>query len=441
MNIVPETKACESCAKSKRKCGKERPRCHRCSSRDQPCEYPPARPSSFVLLADESETPQSCATSVETKSAAGAWSPSMLFDPLTDFDVPLPSGEIDLQLSRPLFITPAKHLTCDWFMSPSTWKCPEVLSQRQEPGRPPQPMPPYGNRVLKRYLKDMERQLGGWVSTGGTTFIHKQLYTLRRPRCILDAQTALALYLSRTDENEEMVFRALDDRAEQLLLEEEKHRTSSSHNTFDHLARVQSLLTYQVMGLLDGDIHQRATAEERMKTLMDWVNQMVESVRVASTFVPASHDGDHSVVAKGLGLNIKGIIPDQQALLNSVTQEEVIWHIWICTESLRRTWIAVQGLNATYHALKKGWALCPGSMKLTAGKGVWDASSSFTWAQVIRATNVWFMECVDTEILFTHATPDQVDDFTKSCMEISFGMERMERWGFGAAYGHTGMFQ
>lgn len=226
-----------------------------------------------------------------------------------------------------------------------------------------------------------------------------------------------------------MVFRALDERAKQLLQEEAKHQESISQDAFSHLARVQALLAYQIMGLLDGDIHQRATAEERMETLMTWLEQMVESVRTASVSVPSDGGVDISAVAKGLGLGIKDILTNDQPVLHDITQEEVVWHIWIFAESLRRTWTIVQGLNTTYHALKKGWAICPGSMKITAGQGVWDAPSSHAWAKVLRETNIWFTEGTDAEVLFTQAMPSEVDDFTRSCMEITYGMERMERWG------------
>lgn len=311
-------------------------------------------------------------------------------------------------------------------MSLETWDPEYTIVHTPKSSPKPQPTPPFGDGVLRRFLKNIQRRLGAWVSTGGTTFIHKQLYTFRKPRCILDAQTALALYLSRTDENEDMVFRALDERAKQLLQEEATHQTSSSHDAFSHLARVQALLSYQIMGLLDGDIRQRAKAEERMETLITWLDQMVESVRTAAA---SDGDGDHFAVAKGLGLGIKDILTADPAMLHHITQEEVVWHIWIYVESLRRTWIIVQGLNATYHALKKGWAICPGSMKVTAGQGVWDAPSSHAWATVVRDTNIWFIEGTGTEVLFTQAMPSEVDEFTKSCMEITFGMERMERWG------------
>lgn len=39
MDLTLESKACSACARAKRKCGRQIPRCGRCQSRDIPCEY------------------------------------------------------------------------------------------------------------------------------------------------------------------------------------------------------------------------------------------------------------------------------------------------------------------------------------------------------------------------------------------------------------------
>lgn len=420
MNIVPEIKACEACAKSKRKCGKEKPRCHRCESRDVDCIYPPARPSSFVLLQDDPMTPASSNTSAALDRFADIWDPNILLCPLPEFDLPLSACNVDLHLSRPS-PTPPKHLTCEWFMAPETWES-FVL---QKYARDPQWRPPYSNAVLKRFLEGLQRRLYKWVSTGGTDFIHRRLYTFRNPRCVQDAQTTLALYLARTDSNEGAVFSTLHDRARQLLEDEDRHATSNSLDLFEHLARVHALITYQIVGLLDGDIHLRTAAEGRMELLNTWLEQMFECVRVVSSFCPGGIDDSVSVISNAIGLGIEL----GQAQESQVMREEVVWHAWILAESIRRTWITVQGLHTTYHALQKGWADCSGSIKLTAGQGMWGAPSSYAWAKVARETDIWFIEGTDMERLFIEATADKVDEFTKGIMEMTFGMERMERWG------------
>lgn len=429
MNIIPETKACETCAKSKRKCGKEKPQCHRCASRDLDCVYPPARPSAFVLLQNEAaetlaaETPSSNNSAATTRQDTGSlWDPTLLLCPLSEFDVSLATSTGHTNPSP----TSAPSLICDWFLSPETWKPRFHIPYHTSP----QP-PPYGNVVLKRFLKSIRRNLEGWVTRGSTYFIHKQLYSFHRPRCIQDAQTALALYLARTDENEDAVLSTLGDRVSQLL-EDEGHKTVSSLDTVGHLARVQALVTYLMIGLLDGDIHMRAVAEEHMETLWSWVEQMVEVITAASTLLSLEGCDDLKTIASGLGLGIKDVLADGQALQSCVMQEEVGWHAWILAESLRRTWIVGRGLYSTYHALQRGLAKCPGTMMMTARQGMWDAPSSYAWMKQVAQKNVWFIEGTTLERLFVEANPDEVDEFTKCCLEITYGLERMERWGVTA---------
>lgn len=425
MNLASEIKACETCAKSKRKCGKERPRCHRCSSRDIDCVYPPARPSSFVLLQQDHETPASCNTSSTMFDAPGnLWDPNILLCPLPEFDVPLSACNTDLHLTTPA-PTPPKSQTLEWFMAPETWESTPVA--QKEP--PPEWFTPYASIALKRFLKGLQHRLNQWVSTGGTDFLHKQLYSYRNPRCIQDAQTALALYLARTDENEEAVFRTLDDRARQLLEDEESaHKTPGSLDVFGHLARVHALITYQIIGLLDGDIHLRAAAEARADLMNAWLDEMVERIGTASAICSGDFENDIVLMAEWLGIGIKDALVDGRAMQSLRMREDVVWHTWIFAESLRRTWITGHGLFVTYHALQKGWAVCGGSMKITAGEGMWDAPSSYAWSKLLRETKVLFMEGTATEKLFLEASPGEVDNFTKGIMDISHGFERMVEW-------------
>lgn len=421
--MASEIKACESCAKSKRKCGKERPRCHRCSSRDMDCVYPPARPSSFVLLPEDHETPASFGTSTSFNGTCDLWDPNILLCPLPELAVPLSACDVDLQLAKPA-LAPPKNQTLDWFMAPETWK--SIPLDPREPRA--EWTPPYANTALKRFLKALQHRLSQWPSTGGTDFLHKHLYSFRNPRCVQDAQTALALYLARTDENEDAVFRTLGDRARQLLEDEAPHKTTSSLDVFGHLARVHALMTYQVIGLLDGDIHLRAVAEGRTEVLKTWLDQMIESVWANSGVCTGDVDDDIVFMANWLGIGINDSLAGGQAARSPLVREEVVWHMWVFAESLRRTWITGHALLITYHALQKGWAVCQGSMKITAGKGLWDAPSSYAWSKLLRESKVLFMEGTATERLFLEARPDEVDDFTKGIMEMSHGFERMVRW-------------
>ena len=64
-----------------------------------------------------------------------------------------------------------------------------------------------------------------------------------------DAHAACAMYMAKNDINKQMVFRAIEVRAKELL----KH--SKSMTPIEILARVQSLLLYQIIRLYDGDVN------------------------------------------------------------------------------------------------------------------------------------------------------------------------------------------
>lgn len=303
--------------------------------------------------------------------------------------------------------------------------------------------PAYPISNLKNFLKKIQHRSIDWVKKGTNDYIHKELYTFRNPRCIQDAQSAFALYLTKTDETEDAVFRTLHARAKQLLQDEKKHDTWSSHSVFNHLARCQALITYQVIGLMDGDIQLRGAAEERIETLKSWMKQCLESAVSASNlcFTGSSLDNPSGKrtpsaldIANAFGLGVKDILVagdnDSTDLhpFQSSAQQEAVWHAWIFAESLRRTWIMTSGLQATYMAIKTGWAECMQSMKLTAGQGMWDARSSYAWEKRCIQGDVFFMEGLDMYMLLGKVRPEEVDGFTKTCMEATWGADTIERW-------------
>lgn len=381
------------------------------------------------------------------------WDPSMLlsFAPAsTQFGAMHESSTTDLQLelARPSALLPytrAGEPSTDWFMSPETWKIDIDLRHYKDA------MPPtsYSRAALKAFLTTGQKWLSDWISTGGNTFIHKQLYSCRLPRCVQDAYATVALYLLRTDENEDMVHRIIQDRSAQLLQDEEKHKTSSSHNPFGHLARVHALLAYQIICLLDGDIRLRALAEERIPTMMAWLKQMLDSVSFASQLAQSGTNGTMAA-ARGLGLGIVDIMdaaaktpsattttapstpatpaPNTTTYDNPGSQEEVLWHAWIFTESVRRTWIFAQGIHTVYDVILKGWTMCAGALKMTTAADVWDAPTSYAWGKVCAEKNVRLTSPDEVENFLTEARPEDVDDFIKSLLEIMFGKAKMEKW-------------
>jgi hypothetical protein len=64
-----------------------------------------------------------------------------------------------------------------------------------------------------------------------------------------DAHAACAMYMAKNDINKQMIFRGIEVRAKELL--KPPHSTAP----IEVLARVQSLLLYQVIRLYDGDVN------------------------------------------------------------------------------------------------------------------------------------------------------------------------------------------
>ena len=65
---------------------------------------------------------------------------------------------------------------------------------------------------------------------------------------LLDAYAACAMYIAKNDVNKRMIFRAIDTSAQELL------KSPQSTKPIEILARVQSLLLYQIIRLFDGDV-------------------------------------------------------------------------------------------------------------------------------------------------------------------------------------------
>jgi len=99
-------------------------------------------------------------------------------------------------------------------------------------------------------------------------------------------------------------------------------------------------------------------------------------------------------------------------------------------ESVRRTWVVVSAIHIIFQALQRGGAPpCQSGMMLTIRKGVWEAPSAFAWEKLCSDVHVGLMQIVDTGKLFTELPPGEVNDFTILVLDVTFGREKLERWG------------
>ena len=380
-----ETKACQACAKGKRRCAKEMPECSRCTRRGIDCTYPPSKPSCFVLLEEDysSTSSLSAYTATSIIPSHGLAFPPYYY-PLTPADT---------------------HLSSIWFNRPSTWQITPWPQAALDSLRASN---------IKRLITQIQQWFAQWISTGSSPFIHHQLYRHHLPQCVHDAYTTLSAYLHRTPQNEHLIFQILEARVTQLLADQGlsspanptdsigHHHSSTDLSTLDtlgHLARVQTLTTYLLVMLFNGDIRLRHIAERHIPLLEAWMQQMVDDART-NTFSPGSLiDPFHS---------------------------DTLWHAWILAESLRRTFLVGRSVVALYEILKAGKPVpgaCKGGMVFTIRRGAWEAKSAAEWEDLAAEVNLGLMQVGDARrwVLSRGISREQVDSFATTFVEGTCG--------------------
>ncbi|KAI1864459.1 uncharacterized protein JN550_009016 [Neoarthrinium moseri] len=322
--------------------------------------------------------------------------------------------------------TGASSTTCkqsDWFYNADSWTIIDSVCFVYQ-------MELFDLPALRQYMKTVQDWLRKWSTTGSCPFIHHCLYSQRFPDCMQDAYMALAAYLARTPENSQMCFRIIRDRAEKLIDQSSLSESSieatsgiaiSSLDPFDHLARVQALLIYQVIGYFDGDITLRGMAERHAPKVLHWTNEMWKCIKLESSLYSTAHsvgtDSDDSLVAA-----------------NNAGLESMDWRHWIVCESIRRTWIVATTTQSIYEGLKDNWSACLGGGKFTPRAGAWDAVDAYSWGQRVAPSSVPLLTSnVTADVLFETARPEDVDDFSHAILGSCYGSEKVARWKAAAA--------
>ena len=195
---------------------------------------------------------------------------------------------------------------------------------------------------------------GMFAHCGSTPFIHGRLYQENMPSSMRHAFSTCAMYIGKTNSNTAITFRALDAEVSELL------QTNSSLLSFeDSLAHVQVLILYQIIRLFDGDIRQRALAEQHNPILAAWTDTLLSHLkRQCSPFSPCS------------------------------PAEKSEWTSWILMESARRTVVMSLFLRGFYHALKTGFcSTIPAMVDLPVSTRavLWELQSPARWQLALKA--------------------------------------------------------
>jgi Fungal Zn(2)-Cys(6) binuclear cluster domain len=394
---VSRLKACGSCGKAKRKCDKQFPKCSRCQAKDIECVYTAS--SRFIFYGAEDEP------IVSTLLNSELVPPSPIF-PIAETMPLIESNPNLVGYSNASLSLTLPDLQNAWFLTPQSWSVVRMdVTVFESPSK----------ETASRLLERLRVWLTDWTTKGGNAFIHSRLYRNRQPPCIRDAFTMLSSYLSRTPKTESLLLNILEARTS-ALIESAEAEPSAADDCYTRLSRVHALFIYLVIGIFDGDIRQRHLSERKLSTLRAWMDEMISSISSAvqngSLFQPGFVDDTFS-----------------QNFRIDVKQSEILWHAWIVSESIRRTWVTAHIIHGIITSMLESVPVCEClGLKYTTRRGVWDASSAFSWTKVCLENDTGLLRRDET-VRLAEYKPDEVDTFGAVLMEFDFGKEKLNMWG------------
>ncbi|KAJ5569437.1 uncharacterized protein N7459_008867 [Penicillium hispanicum] len=411
-----ESNACNACAGSKRKCGRQKPSCTRCAHRGKSCVYPPLRSkaasSSRPLWPD---TLRDSVPRVEDGLHAGVAdnTSSLLPDELM-LDLAFSLTDSDFAASPFLTQTPSTPATrADWFLAPETWNITRRVTTSIDTA--------VGKATMKQYVAVLQSWFERWVTTGTNPFIHSQLYRANFPACVQVAYATLASYIHRTPATTDTILQIIEDRSNDLLqengaildmlgAEEWADREEQDVDLFAQLTRLHALMVYQIIGLFDGDIRSRRVAEGHMAVQDSWAGKLFHSAAktLSDTHAAATH--------------LVGCLP------KPFTFSQQQWYLWLLSESIRRTWLVAVSITAVFSALQRGWSTCPGGVMYTNRSGLWNAASATVWEKQCLGKNTAFLQRFECAKLFDEAAPADIDEFGMAMLDMTFNRELLEKW-------------
>ena len=104
---------------------------------------------------------------------------------------------------------------------------------------------------------------------------------------------------------------------------------------------------------------------------------------------------------------------------------------WIFQESCRRTVLLSLYFVSFYSLIREG-ACMHGSLAAarswTLGAYLWNAPSEFDFKVAWREKRHYIIQNLDFGEVLANASPDDVDDFSKSLMVMSQGLNEMREW-------------
>ena len=327
-------------------------------------------------------------------------------------DLAFPLTDSDFAAPRSLIQTSSAPATeVDWFLAPETWR----ISQRTDASA----AMPVGRATMKKYVAVLQSWFERWATTGSNPFVHSCLYSASFPACVQVAYATLTSYIHRTPSSTDTVLQIVESRSNDLLQENgvivdrlgAEDWAEPDVSLFVQLTRLHALMVYQIIGLFDGDIRSRYVAEGHMAVQDRWASMLFHSAGKAflNTHAAATH--------------LVGCLPTPS------TRSQQQWHLWILSESIRRTWLVAVSLSPVFSALQQCWSACPGGVMYTNRRGLWDAGSAIEWEkQCLSKEKVAFLQRFECARLFDDTQPEDIDEFGSTMLDMTFNEELVERW-------------
>ena len=371
-------KACDACARAKRRCDLLYP-CKRCVEKNVDCVYqnivvPPVGSTAIAFTNDTDPIPDLFANPISPSHAEDGldWLlPLMTMDssvPRTDqSSLPSIAQQSDVAFSTPPMSDEMQDILDQMSKVATTLDSERVI---------------FGTRQLRTYPEML-------VTKGRTPFIHHHLYHDNLPPVIQDIFGVCALYCSpKTANYQSTMWRIIDANVARLF------QDPIPSSLPEHLARVQALILFQIIRLFDGDIRQRAQAEQCDSILATWTQEL----------------------------------RDRTVWEDSGSQT---WEQWVFAESSRRTVITSLTMRGIYLVIKQGYCtLAPQVTELsfTGQLGLWNAPSAYYWQKAYNQSDHLKVTAMNFDNLVYQAKGADLEDFGLMMMVTYKGVDFVNEW-------------
>ena len=248
-------------------------------------------------------------------------------------------------------------------------------------------------RYCVRHLRTYPSLL---LRTGKNPFIHPQAYQPVMPQALQDAVSASALYLSKNEANESMVWEIIASKVTQLL------EPRGSWSVAEHLTCLQALIIFQIIRLFDEDIKQRSDAEQQEDILTSWTERLAQRTGAMSS----TYSSSDSAVERG-------------------------WDAWVFEEVVSRTIIISRMVQAMFSIQKQGFCTLVGAvteMSFTAQRALWEAKSAMHFVKACRERRRFFVERMEFSEVLERAKVGEVDDMGMLMLVTYKGVDGVNEW-------------